>query len=157
MERNRPNKRLFVAKQAFVLLILPCFALTVLGAAAQQCLRSKHPCCRPAPATTQQPSTQAPACRLGSAAQSQAAPDQQADWAESVHMVVGHSLLIRTPSRIKRILTGNPAVIESVLTSPRELVITAKPPGGSSLMLWDETGTEPHLGCVRGFGCDSVA
>ena len=37
---------------------------------------------------------------------------------ESVHIVVGHSLLIRTPSRVKRILTGNPAVIESVLTSP---------------------------------------
>jgi len=59
--------------------------------------------------------------------------------------MVGHSLLIRTPSRVKRILTGNPAVIESVLTSPRELVITGKQPGGSSLMLWDEAGQNRTL------------
>ncbi|MGB7554264.1 MAG: type II and III secretion system protein family protein, partial [Candidatus Korobacteraceae bacterium] len=59
---------------------------------------------------------------------------------ESLHIVVGHSLLIRTPSRIRRILTGNPTVIESVMTSPQEVVITAKQTGGSSLMLWGETG-----------------
>ena len=40
---------------------------------------------------------------------------------QNVHIVVGHSLLIHTPSRVKRILTGNPAVIESVVTSPEEL------------------------------------
>jgi pilus assembly protein CpaC len=59
--------------------------------------------------------------------------------------VVGHSLLIHTPSRVKRILTGNPAVIESVVTSPEELVITAKEPGSSSLMLWDESGRNRSL------------
>jgi pilus assembly protein CpaC len=58
---------------------------------------------------------------------------------------VGHSLLIRTPTRIKRVLTGNPTAIESVLTSPRELVVTAKAPGGSSLMLWDEAGQNRTL------------
>ena len=64
---------------------------------------------------------------------------------ESVHIVVGHSLLIHTPSRVKRILTGNPNVIESVVTSPAELVITAKEPGSSSLMLWDEAGRNRYL------------
>ena len=64
---------------------------------------------------------------------------------ESVHIMVGHSLLIHTGSRIKRVLTGNPAVIESVPTSPRELVITAKETGGSSLMVWDETGQNRTL------------
>jgi pilus assembly protein CpaC len=59
--------------------------------------------------------------------------------------MVGHSLLIRTPTRIKRVLTGNPTAIESVLTSPRELVVTAKAPGGSSLMLWDEAGQNRSL------------
>ena len=62
-----------------------------------------------------------------------------------MHIVVGHSLLIHTPSRVKRILTGNPAVIESVVTSPEELVITAKEPGSSSLMLWDESGRNRSL------------
>lgn len=64
---------------------------------------------------------------------------------ETVHIVVGHSLLVHTPSRIKRILTGNPDVIESVVTSPAELVITAKKPGSSSLMLWDESGHSRNL------------
>jgi len=63
----------------------------------------------------------------------------------TVHIVVGHSLLIHTPSRVKRILTGNPSVIESVVTSPAELVITAKEPGSSSLMLWDESGRSRYL------------
>ena len=54
--------------------------------------------------------------------------------------MVGHSLVIRTPSRVKRVLTGNPNVIESVLTSPQELVVTGKQPGGSSLMVWEEAG-----------------
>ena len=73
-------------------------------------------------------------------------PTQQADQGQqSVHIVVGHSLLIHTPSRVKRILTGNPVVIESVVTSPEELVITAKTPGSSSLMLWDESGRNRTL------------
>jgi len=53
---------------------------------------------------------------------------------------VGHSLVIKTPARIKRLLTGNPAVLESVLTSPTEVVLTAKQTGGSSLVLWEESG-----------------
>jgi len=36
-------------------------------------------------------------------------------------------------------------VIESVVTSPEELVITAKEAGSSSLMLWDETGKNRSL------------
>jgi len=59
---------------------------------------------------------------------------------EAVHIAVGHSILVRTQSRVKRILTGNPTVIESVLTSPTELVLTAKTTGGSSLLLWEEAG-----------------
>jgi len=53
---------------------------------------------------------------------------------------VGHSLLIKSPTRVRRMLTGNPAVLESVLTSPNEVVVTAKQTGGSSLLLWDQDG-----------------
>lgn len=59
---------------------------------------------------------------------------------ESLHIVVGHSVLVRTAARVKRVLTGNPAVLESVVTSPTELVLTAKQTGGSSLLVWEETG-----------------
>lgn len=64
---------------------------------------------------------------------------------ETVHILVGHSLLVHTPDRVKRILTGNPEVIESVVTSPAELVVTAKKPGSSSLMLWDQAGHNRNL------------
>ena len=80
------------------------------------------------------------------APQSEAAPDTGAEpGSESVHILVGHSRLIRTTARVKRIVNGNPAVLEWVLTSPRELVITAKQTGGSSLMLWDEAGQNRML------------
>jgi len=59
---------------------------------------------------------------------------------DTLHIVVGHSVLVRTQSRVKRILTGNPNVLESVMTSPFEVVLTAKQPGGSSLVLWEESG-----------------
>src|ERR1039458_7452274 len=101
-----------------------------------------------APAPTQQPTiSQAPYPEQAPAspAQPQAVLQQQGEGPESVHVVVGHSLLIHTPSRIRRVLTGNPTAIESVLTSPRELVVTAKAPGGSSLMLWDEAGQNRTL------------
>ena len=96
-------------------------------------------------ATAQQP----PSSDASNQAQPAAAPPQAASPSDqnqqSVHIVVGHSLLIHTPSRVKRILTGNPAVIESVVTSPEELVITAKEAGSSSLMLWDESGRNRSL------------
>jgi pilus assembly protein CpaC len=59
---------------------------------------------------------------------------------ETVHIAVGHSLVIRTQSRVKRVLIGNPAVVESVVTSPNEVVLTAKQTGSSSVLLWDEAG-----------------
>ena len=132
MQRKRPGKeRLFWQRMAFVLLTATALCLTALGAAAQQSPTQQ-------PATAAQPPVSAP--------QSQASLGQQGGQCpESVHIMVGHSLLIHTGSRIKRVLTGNPAVIESVPTSPRELVITAKEPGGSSLMVWDETGQNRTL------------
>lgn len=59
---------------------------------------------------------------------------------ETLHIVIGHSLLIRSQIKVKRILTGNPTVIESVPTTPYEVVVTAKQTGSSSLLLWDESG-----------------
>ncbi|HZL68353.1 MAG TPA: pilus assembly protein N-terminal domain-containing protein [Candidatus Limnocylindrales bacterium] len=127
MEPKRPNKeRLSWQSAAYVLLVVMACCFAILGAAAQQ------PPAAQAPSMAQTPPP---------APQSVAAPGQEGEQGpESLHIVVGHSLLIRTPSRIKRILTGNPTVVESVMTSPQEVVLTAKQTGGSSLMLWGETG-----------------
>ena len=122
MEPKRSNKEwLSWQSVVYALLVVTACCFASLGVAQQ-------------PAATQAPSmAQTPP----PAPQSAAISGQESDQGpESLHILVGHSLLIRTPSRIKRILTGNPTVVESVMTSPQEVVLTAKQTGGSSLMLW---------------------
>lgn len=60
---------------------------------------------------------------------------------QEVHLLVGHSIMIRTDSRLKRVLVGNPSVLTTSTTSPNELVVTAIAPGASSVLLWQEDGS----------------
>ena len=136
----------------FVCAALSFFALT---SGAQQTPASSAPMQPPSdaaaqaanPAAAPQDANQSPSPQTAPMATPPAGqPGQPSqEGTQTVHIVVGHSLLIHTPSRVKRILTGNPAVIESVVTSPAELVITAKAPGSSSLMLWDEAGHNRYI------------
>jgi pilus assembly protein CpaC len=93
-----------------------------------------------------QPTSSSPGAASASSTQqapseaSASAGRQGAGGTETVHIVVGHSLIVNTPSRVRRVLTGNPEVIESVVTSPEELIVTAKKPGSSSLVLWSADG-----------------
>jgi len=68
---------------------------------------------------------------------------QQPVPAESVgnqvlHILVGHSVVIRTDPRLQRVLVGNPGVVTTATTSPNEVVVTAIAPGSSSVVLWQE-------------------
>lgn len=65
---------------------------------------------------------------------------QSASASQVVHILVGHSLVIKTESRLKRILIGNPGVLTSTTTAPNEIVITANAPGTSSVVMWLEGG-----------------
>jgi pilus assembly protein CpaC len=91
-------------------------------------------------APTQESAAQTPAT---SSAQAQPEPEQSAP-AENLggnqvlHILVGHSVVIRTESRLKRVLVGNPAVITTSTTAPNELVVTATTAGSSSVILWQE-------------------
>lgn len=58
----------------------------------------------------------------------------------SLHLVVGRSMFFRSVEPMRRIYVGNPAVLQSFTSSPREAVITAKSPGLSSLVLWNANG-----------------
>ncbi|HET9087939.1 MAG TPA: pilus assembly protein N-terminal domain-containing protein, partial [Acidobacteriaceae bacterium] len=60
--------------------------------------------------------------------------------AANIHLVVGHSLFLKTTERLRRIYISDPAVLRSFTSSPREVVITAKAPGVSTLVLWDGRG-----------------
>ena len=59
---------------------------------------------------------------------------------QSLHVLVGRSIFIKTPTRLKRVYVSNPVVVDSFTSSPSQIVVTAKAPGVSSLILWDEAG-----------------
>ena len=86
------------------------------------------------------PSTQQPA----TAEKQSAAPAQQATSADNfagnqvLHILVGHSVVIRTDVRLRRVLVGNPTVVTTATTAANELVVTAIASGSSSVVLWQE-------------------
>jgi pilus assembly protein CpaC len=59
---------------------------------------------------------------------------------QSLHLRVGQSIFISTVSRLKRVYVSDPLVVDSFTSSPKQIVVTAKTPGVSSLILWDEGG-----------------
>jgi len=59
---------------------------------------------------------------------------------EPLHLLVGRSMFVTTDNRLRRVYVSNPDVLDSFTSSPHQIVITAKAPGVSSLVLWDETG-----------------
>jgi pilus assembly protein CpaC len=84
---------------------------------------------------------QAPA---GAAAEAPAQASQTANPAlatetQSVHIQVGRSIILNTQARLRRIVVSNPDVLDTATISPTQLVVTAKAPGSSSLVLWDES------------------
>lgn len=70
-----------------------------------------------------------------------AAPLPQAGEAsQSLHLLVGRSLLITSPARIKQVSLADPAIAEVIVVTPNQVMLNGKAPGGVSLVIWDETG-----------------
>ena len=65
----------------------------------------------------------------------QAAPSPET---QTLHVLVGKSVLINLETRVRRVMVSNPTVIEATATSPTQVVVTAKTAGTSSLILWDQ-------------------
>ncbi len=59
---------------------------------------------------------------------------------QSLHVLVGQSIFITTISRLKRVYVSDPLVVDSFTSSPRQIVVTGKTPGVSSVILWDQEG-----------------
>jgi pilus assembly protein CpaC len=70
--------------------------------------------------------------------QEQIAQPTLAPETQSVHIQVGRSIVLNTQSRLRRIVVSNPNVLDTVTVSTTQVVVTAKLPGSSSLVLWDE-------------------
>src|SRR5947208_16738010 len=59
---------------------------------------------------------------------------------QALHVFVGKSVVINLQSPVTRILSSNPAVIDTLATSTTQVVVEGKAAGNSSLILWDATG-----------------
>lgn len=64
---------------------------------------------------------------------------------QALHVFVGKSVVINLQTPVTRILSSNPAVIDTLATSPTQVVVEGKAAGNSSLILWDATGHSQML------------
>ncbi|SDF83603.1 type II and III secretion system protein family protein [Terriglobus roseus] len=59
------------------------------------------------------------------------------------HLLIGRSAYVTSQKRLSRVYITNPNVLSAYTATPNEVLVTAKEPGVSSLMIWDESG-ETH-------------
>src|ERR1051325_2296663 len=59
---------------------------------------------------------------------------------QTLHVLVGKSVVVNVSSPLTRVLSSNPNAIETMATSPTEVVVEGKAPGASSVILWDAAG-----------------
>ena len=78
-------------------------------------------------------------------ATSQTAPPAEG---QALHILVGKSVVVNVQSPITRVLSSNPAVIETLATSPTEIVVEGRTAGTSSLILWDQSGRSQMLDVI---------
>src|SRR6266852_472735 len=87
---------------------------------------------------------------IGTFAVGQSAPQPSETPAErvTVHVLVCKSVVINVQAPLARVLSSNPAAVETMATSPTQVVVEGKAAGGSSLILWDESGRSQILDVV---------
>jgi pilus assembly protein CpaC len=64
---------------------------------------------------------------------------------ETVHVLVGKSVVINVQAPLTRVLSSNPTAVEAMATSPTQVVVEGKAAGSSSLILWDASGRSQIL------------
>ena len=70
---------------------------------------------------------------------------QESEAPQILHLLVGRSLVITSPTRIKRVSLADPAIAEAVVVSPNQVLVNGKAPGGVSLIIWDEAGLNQNF------------
>ena len=74
---------------------------------------------------------------LSAAAQVAPQPAETPAEGETLHVLVGKSVVVNVQSPLTRVLSSNPIVVETMATSPTQIVVQGKAAGSSSLILWD--------------------
>ena len=67
---------------------------------------------------------------------------------QSLHVLVGKSVVVSVQAPLTRVLSSNPSAVETLATSPTEVVVEGRAPGSSSLILWDQSGHSQMLDVV---------
>lgn len=80
-----------------------------------------------------------PAQAAAPAPANQPAPSEEGEGAQTLHLLVGRSIVISSPTRIKRVSLADPNIAEAIVVSPNQVLVNGKTPGGVSLLLWDES------------------
>jgi len=75
---------------------------------------------------------------------------------EALHVVVGRALFLNTPQRLRRVYVSNPTVIETVTSSPRDVIVTAREAGTSTLVLWTEDGATTEYTVLADLGLSGL-
>jgi pilus assembly protein CpaC len=121
-----------------LMVILALFPAGMYGAAQQVPATPEAPAATPA-------QTVAPAPAMAPASPQQVpAPSE----GQALHILVGKSVVVNVQTPITRVLSSNPAVIETLATSRTEIVVEGRAAGTSSLILWDETGRSQMLDVI---------
>src|SRR5438309_10516298 len=105
----------------------------------------------PQQAAPQQPQTapQQNAVPQPSTAQPQTSAQQNvSSEGQALHILVGKSVVVNVQAPIIRVLSSNPSVIETLATSPTEIVVEGRAAGTSSLILWDQSGRSQMLDVI---------
>jgi len=128
MYADRENKNLI---RAGALVLICClFLMSAPGAAAQKAT------VRPANAVVQ--ATGTPAALSLTALPPGSQQQQMSEVPQALHLLVGRSLVITSPTRIKRVSLADPAIAEAIVVSPNQVLVNGKAPGAVSLLIWDE-------------------
>ena len=88
------------------------------------------------------------ACLLFLGSIQAASPQNPVGTQQVLHVFVGKSVIINVQERLKRVLSSNPAAVETLVTSPTQVVVEGKAAGTSSLILWDEAGNSQLLDVI---------
>jgi pilus assembly protein CpaC len=71
-----------------------------------------------------------------------AAAQAQVTRARDIKLVEGHGELLQFRTDVIKVSVSEPKIADAVIVSPREIMVNAKSPGGTTLMIW-ETGADP--------------
>lgn len=75
----------------------------------------------------------------GAATTTQQVPTEAAEAPQVLHLMVGRSLVITSPTRIRRVSVADPTIADAIVVNPNQVLINGKTPGGVSLLLWDDS------------------